>query len=167
MLQTSWFLAMKWELNGVLSWPYWHNPEVEHIFYIYWPSAVPFLWKVSVPGWRDFKADEGKRYDHEVAVAHIALFGGALTDLHVGKVPHRTRQSRDKWVGGIHKERRQGYSQMFRWHCSAAQQEIFGSESSKGQQPLGVFTSIEFILLSMTSKSWVQFCEVCRAGRQL
>lgn len=42
---------------------------------------------------RDLGADQEQKYDHKVAVAHKALFGDALTDLHAGKVPHSMRSS--------------------------------------------------------------------------
>ena len=39
-------------------------------------------------------ADQGKNYDHEVAVAHTSLIWFTLADLHLGGVPHSRKLSR-------------------------------------------------------------------------
>lgn len=56
--------------------------------------------------------------------------------------------------------------QMLGVRCSAAQQEVAGSESSEGQPQVGVIIATGF-LFSVTSRCWVQFHEVCKTGTWL
>lgn len=50
-----------------------------------------------------------------------------------------------------------------RFFRSAAWLGLSGSESSKGQQQLGVFINAGFIL-SVANKCWAPFCRVCKAA---
>lgn len=41
-----------------------------------------------VGSWRDSRADQGQRHEHDVAVTHKLYLGDALRGLHSGEVPH-------------------------------------------------------------------------------
>lgn len=78
-----------------------HEWEVGSVFFLLKAESGEerlsreYQWTVSCGEFEDFRADQGKRHDYELAGAHSEPhLGGALTGLHVWEVLHSSPTSR-------------------------------------------------------------------------